>query len=98
MRPVNHPRSRSTHGPAQRSRAMRCSTTLLVVMITFTPVACSESTRSSTGSTPTAVPYTTSTATPSPVATTLPALPLLASDPALLARDLGADEQALRDP
>jgi Transglycosylase SLT domain len=81
MRPVNRTRSRSTHGPAHRSRVMRCSTTLLVVMITFTPVACSES-----------------TATPSPVATTLPAPPLLASDPALLAGDLGADEQALRDP
>ena len=73
-----------------RSRVMRCSTTLLVVMITFTPVACSESTRSSTGSTPTATPF--------PVATTLPAQPPLASDPALLAGDLGADEQALRDP
>ena len=94
---MNCTRSRSTHGPAHRSRVMRCSTTLLVVMITFTLVACSESTRSSTGSTPTAVPSATLTATPSPVATTLPAPPL-ASDPALLAGDLGADEQALRDP
>ena len=81
-----------------RSCVMRCSTTLLVVMITFTLVACSESTRSSTGSTPTAVPSATLTATPFPVATTLPAQPPLASDPALLAGDLGADEQALRDP
>ena len=31
-------------------------------------------------------------------ATTLPAQPLLTSDPALLAGDLTADEQALRDP
>jgi transglycosylase-like protein with SLT domain len=98
MRPVNCTRSRSTHGPAHRSRVMRCSTTLLVVMITFTLVACSESTRSSTASTSTAVPSATSTATPSPVATTHPAQPLLASDPALLAGDLGADEQAVRDP
>jgi soluble lytic murein transglycosylase-like protein len=84
--------------PVNRSRVMRCSTTLLVVMITFTPIACSESTRSSTGSTPTAAPSATLTATPFPVATTLPAQPPLASDPALLAGDLGADEQALRDP
>ena len=84
--------------PVNRSRVMRCSTTLLVVMITFTPVACSESTRSSTASTPTAVPFATLTATPFPVATTLPAQPPLASDPALLAGELGADEQALRDP
>src|ERR1700732_3245164 len=73
--------------PVNRSRVMRCSTTLLVVMITFTPVACSESTRSSTGSTPTAAPSATLTATPFPVATTLPAQPPLASD-----------EQALRAP
>ena len=35
---------------------------------------------------------------PTPVATALPAQPLLTSDPALLAGDLVADEQALRDP
>jgi soluble lytic murein transglycosylase-like protein len=98
MRPVNRTRSRSTHGPAHRSRVMRCSTTLLVLMITFTLVACSESTTSSTASAPTAVPSPTLTATPSPVATTLPAPPPPASDPALLAGDLAADEQALRDP
>src|ERR1700680_608190 len=84
--------------PVNRSRVIRCSTTLLVVMITFTPVACSESTRSSTGSTPTAAPSATLTATPFPVAPPPPARPPLASDPALLAGDLGADEQALRDP
>jgi Transglycosylase SLT domain len=39
-----------------------------------------------------------STATPSLVATTLPAQPVLASDPALLAGDLVSDEHALRDP
>jgi soluble lytic murein transglycosylase-like protein len=98
MRPVNRTRSWSTHGPAHRSRVMRCSTTLLVLMITFTLVACSESTTSSTASAPTAVPSPTLTATPSPVATTLPAPPPPASDPALLAGDLAADEQALRDP
>ena len=76
--------------PAHRSRVMRCGTALLVGMITFLPVGCSEPTRLSTAS--------TSTATPSPVATTLPARPALASDPALLAVDLAADEQALRDP
>jgi hypothetical protein len=70
---------------AFRSRVMRCSTALLVVMTPFGLVACSESTR-------------LSTAMPSPVATTLPAQPPLASDPALLAADLVADEQALRDP
>jgi soluble lytic murein transglycosylase-like protein len=84
--------------PVNRTRVMRCSTTLLIAMVTFTLVACSQSTRSSTASTPTAVPFATSTATPFPVATTLPAQPPLASDPALLAGELGADEQALRDP
>ena len=98
MRRANCTRSRSTHGSAHRSRVMRCSTTLLVVMITFALVACSESTRFSTASTSTAVPFATSTATPSPVATTLPAQPALAADPALLAADLSADEQVLRDP
>jgi soluble lytic murein transglycosylase-like protein len=39
-----------------------------------------------------------STATPSPIATTLPAQPALASDPALIGADLAADEQTLRDP
>jgi hypothetical protein len=98
MRSANGMRSRSTHGPAHRSRVMCCSTTLLVVMITFTLVACSESTRPPTASTSTAVHSATPTATPTPVASTLPAQPLLTSDPALLAGDLAADEQALRDP
>jgi soluble lytic murein transglycosylase-like protein len=84
--------------PVNRMSVMRCSITLVVAMVTSTLVACSESTRSSTASTPTAVPFATLTATPFPVATTLPAQPPLASDPALLAGDLGADEQALRDP
>jgi membrane-bound lytic murein transglycosylase B len=74
---------------------MRCNTSLLVVMIAFTPVACSGSTRLPTASTSTA---STSTAAASPVATTLRAQPPLASDPAVLAGDLSADEQALRDP
>jgi membrane-bound lytic murein transglycosylase B len=99
MRAADCTRSRSTHDPAHRSRLMRCGTALLVVTITFTLVACSESTRSSTASTSTATPPTTSTATPSAAATTLqPAQPRLASDPARLAGDLVADEQALRDP
>jgi membrane-bound lytic murein transglycosylase B len=43
-------------------------------------------------------PRQTSTATPSPIATTLAAQPALAADPAQLGADLAADEQALRDP
>ncbi|MDT5134352.1 MAG: hypothetical protein QOE41_3663 [Mycobacterium sp.] len=83
-------RSRLTHDPAHRSRVMRLGMTLLVVTITFALVACSESTRSSTAST---------SATPPTGATTLPpAQPRLASDPAHLAGDLAADEQALRQP
>lgn len=46
----------------------------------------------------TAVPSATVAAALSPVATTLPAQPPLAPEPALLARDLVLDEQALRDP
>ena len=70
---------------------MRCVTTLLVVTLTFAPVACSGSTRSSTAS--------TSTATPATAAATLPPEQRrLASDPVQLADDLVADEQALRDP
>jgi hypothetical protein len=74
---------------------MRCSATLFVVTITFGLVACSASTRLPTASTS---PTSTSTATLQPVVTTFPAQPPLASDPAVLATDLGADEQALRDP
>ena len=108
MRVADCTRSRLTHDPAHRSRVMRCGTTLLVVTIMFTPVACSEWTGSSTASTSTATPFATSTATPSTAATTLPpaqprlasdpAQPRLASDPAQLAGDLVFDEQALRDP
>ncbi|ORW06337.1 hypothetical protein AWC15_22130 [Mycobacterium lacus] len=58
---------------------------LLVVAIALGLVARSESSRAST-------------AGPTPVATTLPAQPPLASDPTLLAGDLAADEHALRDP
>jgi membrane-bound lytic murein transglycosylase B len=64
---------------------------LLVVTITFALVACSESTRSLAAS--------TSTTTPPRGAPTLPpAQRRLSSDPAQLAGDLVADEQALRDP
>lgn len=87
------------HDPAHRFRVMRCGTTLLVVTIAFAVVACSESTRLSTASASTATPSATSNATPSTAATTLqPGQPRLASDPAQLAGDLVADEQALRDP
>ena len=72
------------------ARAMRYSATLLVVMIACATAACSGSTRLPAAS--------TSTATPSPVVTTLRAQPPLATDPAVLASDLSADEQALRDP
>lgn len=41
---------------------------------------------------------TTSTGVPSPIATTVPAQPALAADPALLGADLAADEQTLRNP
>ena len=99
MRAADCTLSRLTHDPAHRSRVMRCGTTLLVVTIMFTLVACSESTRASTASTSTATPVATSTATPLTAAATLPpAQPRLASDPAQLAGDLVADEQALRDP
>jgi Transglycosylase SLT domain len=99
MRVANCMRSRLTHDPAHRSRVMRRGMTLLVVTITFALVACSESTRSSTASTSTATPRTGATATPPTAATALPPVPpRLASDPAQLASDLVADEQALRDP
>ncbi|MGB8504214.1 transglycosylase SLT domain-containing protein [Mycobacterium sp.] len=87
------------HDPTHRFRVMRCGTTLLVVTIAFAVVACSESTRLSSASASTATPSATSNATPSTAATTLqPGQPRLASDPAQLAGDLVADEQALRDP
>ena len=99
MRAADCTFSRLTHDPAHRSRVMRCGTTLLLVTIMFTLVACSESTRASTASTSTAMPVATSTATPLTAAATLPpAQPRLASDPAQLAGDLVFDEQALRDP
>jgi len=72
------------------TRVTRCITTFFIAMIAFTPAACSQSTRLPTAS--------TSTVVPSPVATTLRAQPPLASDPTVLAGDLAADEQALRDP
>lgn len=78
---------------------MRCGTALLVVAVTCALAACSEPTSPPTESTSTATPSVVPTAMPSPVATTLPtAPPRLASDPAQLADDLVADEQALRDP
>jgi membrane-bound lytic murein transglycosylase B len=83
---ANFTRSWSTH-----DRVMRCGMTLLAVTITFALAACSGSTSASTARTPTAKPPAASTALP-------PAPRRLASDPAQLADDLVADEQALRDP
>ena len=77
---------------------MRCGPALLAVAMTFALTACSEPTSSPTAPPSTAKPSVLRTAVPSPVATTLPAQPRLASDPAQLADDLVADEQALRDP
>jgi membrane-bound lytic murein transglycosylase B len=73
---------------------MRRGTALLVVATAFALGACSEPPSLSTTAKPSAV----RTVTPSPVATTLPAQPRLAQNPAQLADDLVADEQALRDP
>jgi soluble lytic murein transglycosylase-like protein len=73
---------------------MRRGTALLVVATTFALAACSEP----ISSTSTAQPSVVRTVTPSPVATTLPAQPRLAQNPAQLADDLVADEHALRDP
>lgn len=71
---------------------------LLVVAMTCALAACSQPTESPTASTSTAKPTVLPTFTPSPVATTFPAQPRLAQDPAQLADDLVADEHALRDP
>jgi soluble lytic murein transglycosylase-like protein len=73
---------------------MRRGTALLVAATTFALSACSEP----PSSTSTARPSVVRTLTPSPVATTLPAQPRLAQNPAQLADDLVADERALRDP
>jgi soluble lytic murein transglycosylase-like protein len=73
---------------------MRRGTALLVAATTFALSACSEP----PSSTSTARPSVVRTLTPSPVATTLPAHPRLAQNPAQLADDLVADERALRDP
>jgi soluble lytic murein transglycosylase-like protein len=73
---------------------MRRGTALLVVATSFALGACSEP----ISSTSTAKPSVVRTVTPSPVATTLPAQPRLALDPAQLADNLVADERALRDP
>jgi membrane-bound lytic murein transglycosylase B len=86
MRAANSTRSGLTH-----DRVMRCGTTLLVVTITFALVGCSGSTISLTAPMATAKPPTAATALPPPPRR-------LASDPAQLADDLVADEQALRDP
>jgi hypothetical protein len=73
---------------------MRRGTALLVVATTFALACCSEP----ISSTSTAKPSVVRTVMPSPVATTLPAQPRLAQNPAQLADDLVADERALRDP
>jgi hypothetical protein len=76
---------------------MCCSAVLLVLVVTLGLVAYAESASLRNASTPTAVPATSIAKRP-PVATTLPAQPALAADPTLLATDLVADEQVLRDP
>lgn len=68
---------------------MRCGTALLVVAMMFALLACSESVRTPAVSTPTAAPT---------AITTAPAQPRLARNLEQLARDLVADELALRDP
>jgi hypothetical protein len=73
---------------------MRRGTALLVVATSFALGACSEP----ISTTSTAKPSVVRTVTASPVATTLPAQPRLALDPAQLADNLVADERALRDP
>ena len=77
-------------------RTIRRVTPLLVVTILFALVGCSESTRPST--TPTATATATTLPPPQPLRASDPAQWRLASDPAHLADDLVADEQALRDP
>lgn len=79
---------------------MRCGTLLIAVAVAMmlALAACSRPTTSSTASATTATPPATWTAIPSPVATTLPAQPQVAQNPAQLADDLVADERALRDP
>jgi hypothetical protein len=77
-------------------RTIRRATPLLVITIILALVSCSESTRPSTTTTA-PVTATTVPPTPSPLASD-PAQPPPASDPAHLADDLVADEQALRDP
>jgi len=86
MRAANSTRSGLTH-----NRGMRWGTTVLVVAIAFALVGCSGSTISLTAPMATAKQPVAATALP-------PAPRRLASDPAQLAGDLVADEQALRDP
>ena len=75
-------------------RTVRYMTPVVVVTMTLVAVVgCSESNRPST--TPAT---TTATAAPAPQPASDPAQWRLASDPAQLADDLVADEQALRDP
>jgi hypothetical protein len=76
-------------------RTIRRATPLLVVMIMFVLVGCSESAKLSTTTPATAA----ATAPPAqPRLASDPAKRPLASDPAQLAEDLVADEEALRDP
>jgi membrane-bound lytic murein transglycosylase B len=78
---------------------MRSSGALLAATVTFALVACSEPPPPSTAPPPAPSAAAPSTATPSPVATTIAtAPPSLASDPAQMADNLVADERELRDP
>jgi hypothetical protein len=77
-------------------RTIRRTTPLFVVMLMFVLAGCSESRGPSTTTTATATATTLPPAQQRPVSDT--AQPGLASDPAHVADDLVADEQALRDP
>ncbi len=85
-----------TNSCGARARFVRRATPLLVVTIMFTFAGCSESPRPSTTTFATATATTLPPAQPRLVSDTAP--PLLASEPADLADELVADEQALRDP
>ncbi len=79
-----------------RTRPVRRALPLLVAVILFVLVGCSESTTAPSATPPSTPPSTTAPST-APVATS-PAPPRLAADPAQVAADLVTDEEALRDP
>ncbi|QUR69628.1 lytic transglycosylase domain-containing protein [Mycobacterium spongiae] len=90
-------RTRPRYGVAHRTCVLRWATTVTAA-ITLGLVAFGGPSRLWTATTSGTVPSATWAVTLSPVATTYPARPMLAADPARLAADLSADEQALRNP